>query len=353
MTAIEAYKLLQNMIEIPSLSREETAVADFLQNYLENIGLEINRVGNNLFSISKDYSENKPTILLNSHIDTVKPSALWTKDPFKATEEDGILYGLGSNDAGASVVSLIATFVSLTAKPQPYNLILGISCQEEVSGKEGMELLITQLPKVDFAIVGEPTQMKLAVAERGLMVVDCEAKGKSGHAAREEGINAIYEALDDIKWFKDYKFPKVSPVLGPVKMTVSILQSGTQHNVVPDRCKFTVDIRLNECYTHQEVFDTIQENIKSEAKARSMRLKPSATDMEHPFVVEYLKTGGEVFGSSTLSDQALLSVPSVKIGPGDSARSHTADEFIRLCEIEQAIEMYTKLLDQLELIPNS
>ena len=347
MTAIQAYKLLQNMIEIPSLSREETAVADFLQNYLENMGLEINRVGNNLFCISKDYSENKPTILLNSHIDTVKPSALWTKDPFKATEEEGKLYGLGSNDAGASVVSLIATFVSLTAKPQPYNLVLGISCQEEVSGKEGMELLITQLPKVDFAIVGEPTQMKLAVAERGLMVVDCEAKGKSGHAAREEGINAIYEALDDIKWFKDYKFPKVSPVLGPVKMTVSILQSCTQHNVVPDSCKFTVDIRLNECYTHQEVFDTIQENIKSEVKARSMRLKPSSTDMEHPFVRAYLSTGGEVFGSSTLSDQALLSIPSVKIGPGDSARSHTADEFIRFTEIEGAIEMYTQLLDGL------
>ena len=350
MTANEAYKLLQNMIEIPSLSREETAVADFLQNYLENIGLEINRVGNNLFSISKDYSENKPTILLNSHIDTVKPSALWTKDPFKATEEDGKLYGLGTNDAGASVVSLICTFVKLTAKPQPYNLILGISCQEEVSGKEGMELLITQLPKVDFAIVGEPTLMKLAVAERGLMVVDCEAKGKSGHAAREEGINAIYEALDDIKWFKDYRFPKVSPVLGPVKMTVSILQSGTQHNVVPDSCKFTVDIRLNECYTHQEVFDTIQENIKSEAKARSMRLKPSSTDMGHPFVQAYLKTEGEVFGSSTLSDQALLSIPSVKIGPGDSARSHTADEYIRLSEIEEAIEMYTKLLDNLEIL---
>ena len=189
--------------------------------------------------------------------------------------------------------------------------------------------------------------MKLAVAERGLMVVDCEAKGKSGHAAREEGINAIYEALDDIKWFKDYKFPKVSPVLGPVKMTVSILQSGTQHNVVPDSCKFIVDIRLNECYTHQEVFDTIQANIKSEAKARSMRLKPSSTDMEHPFVMAYLSTGGEVFGSSTLSDQALLSIPSVKIGPGDSARSHTADEFIRLEEIEGAIEMYTKLLDGL------
>ena len=347
MTAIEAYKLLQNLIEIPSLSREETAVADFLEKYLKDMNLEITRVGNNLFSICKDYSENKPTILLNSHIDTVKPSALWTKDPFKATEEDGKLYGLGSNDAGASVVSLIATFVSLTAKPQPYNLILGISCQEEVSGKEGMELLITQLPKIDFAIVGEPTQMKLAVAERGLMVVDCEAKGKSGHAAREEGINAIYEALDDIKWFKDYKFPKVSPVLGPVKMTVSILQSGTQHNVVPDSCKFTVDIRLNECYTHQEVFDTIQENIKSEVKARSMRLKPSSTDMEHPFVQAYLSTGGEVFGSSTLSDQALLSVPSVKIGPGDSARSHTADEFIRLEEIEGAIEMYTQLLDGL------
>lgn len=349
MTAIEAYKLLQNLIEIPSLSREETAVADFLEKYLKDMNLEITRVGNNLFSICKDYSENKPTILLNSHIDTVKPSALWTKDPFKATEEDGKLYGLGSNDAGASVVSLISTFVCLTAKPQPYNLILGISCQEEVSGKEGMELLITQLPKIDFAIVGEPTQMKLAVAERGLMVVDCEAKGKSGHAAREEGINAIYEALDDIKWFKDYKFPKVSPVLGPVKMTVSIIQAGTQHNVVPDSCKFTVDIRLNECYTHQEVFDTIQTNIKSEAKARSMRLKPSSTDMKHPFVRAYLSTGGEFFGSSTLSDQALLSIPSVKIGPGDSARSHTADEYIRLEEIEGAIETYIKLLDGLQL----
>ena len=347
MTAIEAYKLLQNLIEIPSLSREETAVADFLEKYLKDMNLEITRVGNNLYSICKDYSENKPTILLNSHIDTVKPSALWTKDPFKATEEDGKLYGLGSNDAGASVVSLISTFVCLTAKPQPYNLILGISCQEEVSGNEGMELLITQLPKIDFAIVGEPTQMKLAVAERGLMVVDCEAKGKSGHAAREEGINAIYEAVDDINWFRNYKFPKVSPVLGPVKMTVSIIQAGTQHNVVPDSCKFTVDIRLNECYTHQEVFDTIQANIKSEAKARSMRLKPSSTDMEHPFVQAYLSTGGEVFGSSTLSDQALLSIPSVKIGPGDSARSHTADEYIRFEEIEGAIEMYTQLLDGL------
>ena len=350
MTATEAYKLLQNLIEIPSLSREETAVADFLENYLtKNLALEVKRVGNNLYSICKDYSEDKPTILLNSHIDTVKPSALWTKDPFKATEEDGKLYGLGSNDAGASVVSLICTFVNLTAKPQPYNLVLGISCQEEVSGKEGMELLITQLPKIDFAIVGEPTQMQLAVAERGLMVVDCKAKGKSGHAAREEGINAIYEAVDDINWFRNYKFPKVSQVLGPVKMTVSIIQAGTQHNVVPDNCSFTVDIRLNECYTHQEVFDIIGENVKSEISARSMRLKPSSTDMEHPFVKAYLSTGGEVFGSSTLSDQALLSVPSVKIGPGDSARSHTADEYIRLSEIEEAISIYTKLLDGLQL----
>ena len=350
MTATEAYKLLQNLIEIPSLSREETAVADFLENYLtKNLSLEVKRVGNNLYSICKDYSQDKPTILLNSHIDTVKPSALWTKDPFKATEEDGKLYGLGSNDAGASVVSLICTFVTLTQKPQPYNLVLGISCQEEVSGKEGMELLITELPKIDFAIVGEPTQMQLAVAERGLMVVDCKAKGKSGHAAREEGINAIYEAVDDINWFRNYKFPKVSPVLGPVKMTVSIIQAGTQHNVVPDSCNFTVDIRLNECYTHQEVFDIIGENVKSEISARSMRLKPSSTNMEHPFVKAYLSTAGEVFGSSTLSDQALLSIPSVKIGPGDSARSHTADEYIRFEEVEGAIGTYIKLLDGLNI----
>lgn len=336
------------MIARPSISRDEKEVADFLEAHWKQAGQTVFRHGNNLWMTSQPMDPAKPTLLLNSHIDTVKPVAGWSRDPFTPEEsEEDRLYGLGSNDAGASVVSLYAAFSILTQKEQPHNLIFLASCEEEVSGKNGLESVIPYLPPIQFAIVGEPTGMQPAVAEKGLMVLDCVATGKSGHAARNEGINAIYLALKDIEWFQHYQFPKQSDFLGPVKMTVTIIQAGTQHNVVPDKCTFTVDIRSNECYSNEQLFELIQQQVSCEIKARSFRLNSTRTDMDHPFVRRALMMGCQPFGSPTLSDQALMPFPSVKMGPGQSARSHSADEYIELMEIREAIDMYVRLLDQL------
>lgn len=343
----EAATLLNSLIGIPSISREEEVVADFLQNYIEECGIMTGRSGNNIWCISPMFDLNKPTILLNSHIDTVKPVAGWRKHPFTPKMENGKIYGLGSNDAGASVVSLFQVYRYLCTTEQSYNLIFLASCEEEVSGKNGIESVLPQLPPIALGIVGEPTEMQPAIAEKGLMVVDVTAYGKAGHAARNEGINAIYKIVNDIEWFRDFHFSKESPLLGPVKMSVTQINAGTQHNVIPDVCTCVVDIRSNECYSNEEIFKEITSHISSEAKARSYRLNSSRIATDHPFVKRAVKMGRVPFGSPTLSDQALMQFPSVKIGPGKSSRSHTADEFIMVQEMGEAIDLYIKLLDGL------
>ena len=345
----EAFTLLQSLIGIPSISREEDAAANFLQNYIEESGIMTGRSGNNIWCISPMFDTSKPTILLNSHIDTVKPVNGWRKHPFTPKVDNGKLYGLGSNDAGASVVALFQAYRHLCTTRQSYNLIYLASCEEEVSGKNGIESVLPQLPPIDLGIVGEPTEMQPAVAEKGLMVLDITAHGQSGHAARNEGVNAIYEMLSDIEWFRNFKFEKESHLLGPVKMSLTQIHAGTQHNVVPDTCTAVVDIRTNECYSNEELFELIKNQIKSEAKARSFRLNSSCISEDHPIVKRAVELGKVPFGSPTLSDQALMSFPSLKIGPGKSSRSHTADEFIMIHEIEEAIGFYIELLDGLEI----
>lgn len=345
----EALTLLQALIGIPSISKEEEAAADFLQNYIEETGIMTGRSGNNIWCLSPQFDTNRPTILLNSHIDTVKPVNGWRKQPFTPKVENGKLYGLGSNDAGASLVSLFQTFRYLSAIEQRYNLIFLASCEEEISGKNGIESVLPQLPPITFGVVGEPTEMNPAIAEKGLMVLDVTARGKAGHAAREEGENAIYKVLDDINWFRTYRFPLESSLLGPVKMSVTQINAGTQHNVIPDVCTFVVDIRSNEFYTNEALFQEITSHICCEAKARSFRLNSSSIDINHPFVQKAIELGKTPFGSPTLSDEALMNFPSVKIGPGKSSRSHTADEYVMLVEIEEAIRMYIQLLDGLKI----
>lgn len=341
----EAIGLLKELIAIPSYSREETDVANHLQRYIESHGYKANRLENNVWIMGPNQNPNKPTLLLNSHIDTVKPTSGWQHEPHKASLEGERLYGLGSNDAGASLVSLLHTFMLLTEKEQPYNLIFAATAEEEVSGKKGMELLLTQLPHLDFAIVGEPTCMDMAIAEKGLMVVDCVAKGRSGHAARNEGVNAIYKAIQDIAKVENAQLPKISPTLGPVKMTVTMVHAGTQHNVIPDECSFVIDVRTNECYSNQDVFAYLQLELESEVNARSFRLTSSGVPVDLPIVQKGLAMGKKTFGSPTLSDQAFLHFPSLKMGPGNSARSHTADEYIDLQEIRDGIADYYNLLD--------
>ena len=343
----EAITLLSSLISIPSISREEEQVANFFQNYIEGSGIMTGRSGNNIWCISPMFDTRKPTILLNSHIDTVKPVNGWRKHPFTAKTENGKLYGLGSNDAGASVVSLFQAYRHLSAKEQAYNLIFLASCEEEVSGKNGIESVLSQFPPIALGVVGEPTEMHPAIAEKGLMVLDVTAHGKAGHAARNEGVNAIYKAMNDIQWFRNHHFPKESSLLGPVKMSVTQVNAGTQHNVVPDICTFVVDIRSNECYSNEELYQEICSQVQSEVKARSFRLNSSHIDIEHPFVKRTIELGRIPFGSPTLSDQALMKFPSVKIGPGKSSRSHTADEYILISEIEEAIQMYIEILDGL------
>jgi len=345
----DALDMLKEMISIPSFSREEKDVADFLyQKWLQG-GHEVHRKNNNLWLTTADFDPQKPTILMNSHIDTVKPVVGWTKDPFLPEENEDCLFGLGSNDAGASVISLYTAFGLLSKKEQPYNLVFLASAEEEISGKNGVESVLSALPSISFGIIGEPTDMQPAIAEKGLMVLDCISHGKAGHAARSEGINAISLAIKDIEWFHSYTFPEQSELLGPVKMTVTMIQAGTQHNVIPDTCNFTVDIRTNEFYSNEQLFNEIKKQVQSEVSARSFRLNSSCIEVNHPFVQRAVMLGKKPFGSPTLSDQALMPFPTVKIGPGWSARSHTADEYIRLSEIREAIDTYVRLLDGLQL----
>ena len=340
-----AVQLLKKLIATPSVSRNEKDAADIMEQTIRSYGFEPQREANNLWIIDPHYDESRPTLLLNAHIDTVKPVASWSRDPFSPDVEDGVLYGLGSNDCGGGLCSLLQIFRMLTEKPQSYNLIYLASAEEEVSGKDGITRALPLLPHIDLAIVGEPTGMNPAVAEKGLMVLDVIAHGKSGHAARNEGVNAIYEALDDMRWIRDYKFEKVSEFLGPTKMTLTVVNAGTQHNVIPDKCTMLVDIRTNEFYDNEEVYEFIRQHLKSEVKAHSFRLKSSRIDPEHPLIRKCVAMGMKPFGSPTLSDQALMHFPSFKLGPGESSRSHSANEFIRISEIRDAIAKYETLLD--------
>ena len=345
----EAVELLKQLIIIPSFSREEEVAADALQNFIEGVGIMTYRSGNNVWCLSPGFNPKRPTLLLNSHIDTVKPVAGWKRHPHAPVIENGRLYGLGSNDAGASVITLLQVFRQLCLRPQTYNLIYLASCEEEVSGKNGIESVLPILPPITVAIVGEPTGMQPAIAEKGLMVLDVTAYGRAGHAARNEGDNAIYKVLGDITWFRDYRFEKESSLLGPVKMSVTQVNAGTQHNVVPDRCTFVVDIRSNELYSNEELYKEICQHIQCEAKARSFRLNSSRIDTNHPLVKRATEMGLKPFGSPTLSDQALMHFPSLKMGPGESRRSHTADEYILIDEIENAYNIYMELLDGISL----
>ena len=340
----DAVQLLKQLIAIPSVSRDEKAAADTLQDYMVSKGCKVERYGNNILSRSEQFDDTMPCVLLNAHIDTVKPVDSWTRNPFQPTLEGDRLYGLGANDCGGGLVALLHVFLQM--RECSPNILFLASAEEEVSGKGGMECMIPKLPAVDFALVGEPTAMQPAIAEKGLMVVDAVAEGVSGHAARNEGVNAIYIAMDDINWIRNYQFPKVSEFLGPVKTTVTVIEAGTQHNVVPDTCRFTIDVRINECYTNKEVFDILNNNTKSRLKPRSFRLGSSSIGISHPFVRRCVEMGKRPFGSPTLSDQALMPFPSLKMGPGDSARSHTADEFICISEIDDAIKTYLTLLKE-------
>ena len=346
---LEAADLLKRLIATPSTSRQEEAAADLLQQYMTDKGLSPHRECNNLWSFAPNYSPSKPTLLLNAHIDTVAPASSWTRNPYAPTLEGDRLYGLGSNDCGGGLVTLLQAFRLLRDQPCPYNLIFLASAEEEVSGANGISRALPLLPRIDVAIVGEPTGMQPAIAERGLMVVDATAHGHAGHAARNEGVNAIYIAIDDIAWLRSHKFKKTSRMLGDTKMTVTIVNAGTQHNVVPDTCQFTIDIRTNEHYSNQSVFAYLQKHLKSELKARSFRLTSSRIEPTHPLVEACVAMGMTPFGSPTLSDQALMSCPSMKLGPGESSRSHTADEFICLGEMRHALETYLKLIGGIDI----
>lgn len=343
----EAVSLLSHLIATPSVSRDERRAADIMEEELTRCGFTPHREANNVWAIGPCQREDRPTLLLNAHIDTVKPVASYTRNPYEPSLEDGTLYGLGSNDCGGGLVSLLQVFRELSASERcPYNLVYLASAEEEVSGKDGISRALPLLPHVDVAIVGEPTGMQPAVAEKGLMVVDITAHGKSGHAARNEGVNAIYEALDDLCWIRSHRFDRVSRFLGPTKMQATVVNAGTQHNVVPDECKIVVDVRTNELYTNEEVFDIISSHCKSECRARSFRLHSSRIDLNHPLVERCVVLGLQPFGSPTLSDQALMPFASLKLGPGQSARSHSADEYIKVSEIEHAIGLYLRLLER-------
>jgi len=345
-----ATDLLMRFIAIQSFSKEEGDVATVLEQFYAQHGIVCTRQGNNVWAKNRFFDSGKPTILLNSHLDTVRPNPQYTRDPFKPEIIDGKLYGLGSNDAGGPLVSLIATFMHYYNQENlRYNIIMAATAEEEISGTGGVESIWSLLTPVDFAIVGEPTLCQMATAEKGLMVLDCVARGKAGHAAREEGVNALYEALPDIEWFRTYRFPDVSQTLGPIKMTVTIINAGKQHNVVPAECHFTVDVRVTDDYTLEEILATVKQHVKCEVTPRSMRMRPSGIAADHVLVKAAERLGIACYGSPTTSDQALIPVSSVKMGPGDSARSHTADEFIYAAEIRQGIDAYIGLLREVIL----
>ena len=345
---LDAIKLLKELIATPSFSKEEEQTAGILCRFFGERDIVHTRVGNNVFALNKEYSAAKPSILLNSHHDTVKPNKGYTFDPFSPIEKDGKLYGLGSNDAGGCLVSLIATFLYYyDKKDTKYNVVFAASAEEEISGVNGIELVLPYLGKIDCGIVGEPTKLEMAVAERGLMVIDCTAEGRSGHAARNEGENSLYKAIDDINWIRNYKFEKVSPLLGESRVTATIISTeNVQHNVVPSQCKFVLDVRVNELYTFDEILDVLQNNLKSKFKARTIRMKSTSIPLDHPLVQAGIKFGKGYYGSPTTSDKALMPFPTLKMGPGDSARSHTADEYIFIDEIKNGISTYIKLLEE-------
>ena len=341
-------ELLKSLIAAPSFSKEESGTADLISSFLNDHGIVHNRHLNNVWAVNKYFSPEKKTLLLNSHHDTVKPNPGYTKDPFNPEVSDGKLFGLGSNDAGGALVALTGAFVSLYEHNDlPVNLVLAATAEEEISGRNGIEGLWPMLPKPDFAIVGEPTLLEAAIAEKGLMVLDCFAEGKAGHAAREEGINAIYQALPDIEWFRTFQFPKVSETLGPVRMNVTVIQAGQAHNQVPAGCNFTVDVRITDAYRMEELLDLIRQNVRCSVTPRSMRMRPSSIELTHPLTRAVLMTGSKPYGSPTTSDRGLIPVPSVKIGPGDSARSHAADEFIFVEEIEAGVKKYLEIIQNL------
>ena len=346
---INAVELLKSLISTPSISGDEDKTAEILVNFLKDNGVEkINRIKNNVWAVNKFYDESKPTVLFNSHHDTVKVNPGYTRDPFSPDVEGDVLYGLGSNDAGGPAVSLLSTFLYFYGKQDlKYNILVAITAEEENSGPDGLNgILDDVLPEFDFAIVGEPTQMQLAVAEKGLMVLEGFAPGVAGHAARDEGDNAIYNAMKDVAWFQSYEFAKESKVLGKVKMTVTQIEAGKQHNVVPATCKYVLDVRSTEDYTNHEILEVIEKNTISKINARSIRFNPSFIPEDHPVVQAGLKYGRKPYGSPTLSDQAFISQPSLKMGPGDSARSHTADEYIKISEVHEGIELYIKIVGE-------
>lgn len=345
----EAVELLKELIAIPSNSREEEAVANHLCERLSAWGVAYQRIGHNVLCGAQQIDSAKPTLLFCAHLDTVRPAQGWQRDPYTPVVEEGRLYGLGSNDDGAGLVCLLQTYRQLIGVPQPYNLLFLASTEEEVSGAGGFEKVRDALPPVSVAVVGEPTGMQPAVAEKGLMVLDVTEHGRAGHAARNEGINAIYLAMDDVQWIRNYQFPRVSPLLGVPKMTVTVINAGTQHNVIPDTCTMLVDVRSNELYTNQELYELICDHLHGEVQAHSFRLNSSHIDVNHPLVRRAVAMGRTPYGSPTLSDQALMPFPSLKLGPGQSSRSHTADEYVELSEMDEALKLYPALLNGLEI----
>ena len=351
---VEAYQemaleLLPKMVALPSFSREEALVADLLESFLSGSGIQCFRSQHNIW-VEHRVSDSLPTILMNSHIDTVQPVGGWTRDPFDPGKDDGRIYGLGSNDAGGSLVSLLACFLYFKERADiPFNLVFAATAEEEISGNNGVASILEKPGKIDLGIVGEPTGMNMAIAEKGLIVIDCSVLGESAHAASGKGMNAIYESLTDLEWIRNHTFDKTSKWLGNASMQITQITAGKQHNVIPDLCTFVIDVRTNECYTNQEIFEIIRDNLACTAEARSFRLRPSFIGEDHPVVQKGISLGLKCFGSLTLSDQALMSFPTLKIGPGYPGRSHTADEYIEKDEIRQGIKTYVELLDGLKL----
>ncbi|MBS1946474.1 MAG: M20 family metallo-hydrolase [Bacteroidetes bacterium] len=344
----DSIALLKQLISIPSFSKEEKETADLICNFFEKHQVPFSRIGNNVYAKNSHYDASKQNVLLNSHHDTVKPNKGYTHDPFEPLEKDGKIFGLGSNDAGGCLVCLIAAFLYFyNREGMSYNILFVASAEEEISGTNGIELVLPHLGKIDFGIVGEPTNLEMAVAEKGLMVIDGLAQGRLGHAARNEGENALYNAVDDINWIRNYRFEKVSPLLGESRMAVTIIGTeNTQHNVVPSQCKFVIDVRVNELYTFDEVLEILRKNLKSRLVPRTTRMKPSSISLNHPMVKAGLALGKGYFGSPTTSDKALMPFPTLKMGPGNSARSHTADEYIYIAEIRDGIRTYIQLLNE-------
>lgn len=345
----KAIELLKQLVSLQSYSGEEDKTADLIEQYLKEHGFSPQRKKNNVWAWAKDKDESKPTLLLNSHHDTIKATSKWSYDPFTPTIENGKLIGLGSNDAGGPLVSLIHTFIHLAKSDQDYNLVFLASAEEETSGKQGVPVVLEELGEIDLGVVGEPTSMDMAVAERGLIVLDCVAHGKSGHAARSEGENALYKAMKNIEWFQNYEFEKISEVLGKVNMNVTQIEAGSQHNVVPDECRFVVDVRPNEYYTNEEIVEEIRKQVDCDVKPRSLNLNASGISEKHSIVKKGKELGIKTYGSQTMSDQVHMPFPCIKMGPGDTHRSHTADEFIYLKEIEEGIETYIELLNGLQI----